>query len=123
MRSTRTQLAEHAIARLEWTRRREHHVSNSEVRPWWLFVARPLGFVIAVFGALGFWATISQWGEAPAMTTFLGIVGGPLVALAGYHVATSGATGRPRPRALVRALVFVMLPIAVAAMLVTLTGR
>ena len=92
-------------------------MSNSEVRPWWLVVARPLGFVLAVLGTLGFFATIGQWGEAPGAANFFGIVGGPLIVLAGYHGGTAGATGRPRPRPLVRVLVFLALPIAVGALL------
>jgi uncharacterized membrane protein len=95
-------------------------VSNSEVRPWWLLVARPLGFVLALLGALGFVATVSQLGAAPGAATFLGLVGGPLIVLAGYHVGSSGATGRPRPRLLVRVLVFVVLPVVLAGVLVLL---
>ncbi|NQX35055.1 hypothetical protein [Herbiconiux sp. VKM Ac-2851] len=99
-------------------------MSNSEVRPWWLVVARPLGFVLALLGALGFVATVGQLGAAPGAATFLGLVGGPLIVLAGYHVGSSGATGRPRPRALRRVLVFVVLPVVLAGFLVLLlTGR
>ena len=95
-------------------------MSNSEVRPWWLVVARPLGFVLALLGALGFFATVGQLSEAPGAATFLGLVGGPLIVLAGYFVGSSGATGRPRPRVLVRVLVFVVLPLVLAGLLVLL---
>ncbi|MBF4572469.1 hypothetical protein ITJ64_08065 [Herbiconiux sp. VKM Ac-1786] len=99
-------------------------MSNSEVRPWWLVVARPLGFVLALLGALGFFATVSQLGASPGAATFLGLVGGPLIVLAGYHVGTSGATGRPRPRLRARVLAFAVLPVALAgALVLLLTGR
>ena len=98
-------------------------MSNSEVRPWWLVVARPLGFVLVMLGALAFAATISQWGEAPGVMTFFGLVGGPLIVVAGYQAGTSGATGKPRPSMRVRLLVFLALPLAVAALLVLATGR